>query len=116
MQRLLVVLVLLLVPMTLLADAVDEVRQAELAFARAFAERDKGAFFAFVADDATFLSAGGAFRGKQQIVAGWSAFFEGPVAPFSWAPDRVTVSADGAMGLSTGPIMDPDGRHGGDFI
>jgi pimeloyl-ACP methyl ester carboxylesterase/ketosteroid isomerase-like protein len=116
MQRLLVVLVLLLLPMTSLADAVDEVRQAELAFARAFAERDKAAFFAFVADDATFLSAGGAFRGKQQVVAGWSGFFDGPVAPFSWAPDRVSVSADGAIGLSTGPVLDPAGRHAGDFI
>lgn len=94
----------------------DQVRDAEVAFAKAFADRDKTAFFAMVADDATFLSGGGASAGKAQVVESWSRYFEGPEAPFSWNPDRVSVSADGNLGLSTGPVYDTRSRHVGDFI
>lgn len=95
---------------------VEQVRDAELAFAKAFANRDKAAFFAMVADDATFLSGGTTSTGKQKVIESWSRYFEGPEAPFSWAPDRVSVSADGNLGLSTGPVYGADGSHGGDFI
>jgi hypothetical protein len=37
------------------ADPVDEVRRAEVAFAKAFADRDQAKFFSFVLDDASFL-------------------------------------------------------------
>ena len=97
-------------------NAVDEVRKAETAFARAFADRDKAAFFAFVADDATFLSPLGALRGKQAVVERWSKFFEGPEAPFSWIPERVEVSADGKLGLSIGPVYDAKGNQTGNYI
>lgn len=97
------------------ADPVTEVRDAEIAFARAFADRDREAFFAFVADDATFLSAGSTLSGKARVIEGWSPLLEGP-APFSWAPDRVSVTSDGRLGLSTGPVHDPKGRHVGDYI
>src|SRR5687767_15484014 len=98
------------------ADAVEEVRQTELAFAKAFADRDKAKFFSFVLDDATFLSGGRTLQGKQQVVAGWSPFFDGPQAPFAWAPDRVSVSTDGKLALSSGPVFDPDGNHAGSFM
>lgn len=94
---------------------VEQVRDAELAFAKAFADRDKAVFFAMVADDATFLSGGATSTGKQKVIESWSRFFDGPEAPFSWAPDRVSVTADGNLGLSTGPVYGPDGKHGGDF-
>ena len=35
------------------AVAADQVREAEIAFARAFTDRDQARFFSFVADDAT---------------------------------------------------------------
>ena len=98
------------------AKAVDEVRAAETAFAKAFADRDKAAFFAFVADDATFLSGLGAAHGKQQVIERWSRFFEGPEAPFSWGPERVEVSADGTLGLSIGPVYDPKGNHAANYV
>lgn len=98
----------------LMADAVQEVRQAETNFAKAFADRDKARFFTFVADDAVFMSALGTARGKQKIIERWSRFFDNtPVAPFSWGPERVEVTADGKIGFSTGPIYDGEGKHGG---
>jgi pimeloyl-ACP methyl ester carboxylesterase/ketosteroid isomerase-like protein len=98
----------------LAADPVDEVRRAEVAFAKAFADRDAATFFSFVADDATFLG-GRTSSGRKAVVDSWSRFFEGPVAPFSWGPERVAVDATGTVGLSTGPVYDPDGKHGGSF-
>ncbi|HEX2062273.1 MAG TPA: alpha/beta fold hydrolase [Thermoanaerobaculia bacterium] len=98
-----------------LADATEDVRQAEIAFAKAFADRDKAKFFSFVADDAVFLSPVATLRGKQAVIDGWSRYFDGPRAPFAWTPDRVSVSADGTLALSSGPVFDPDGNHAGSF-
>ena len=98
------------------ADPVEEVRQAEIAFAKAFADRDQTRFFSLVADDATFLSGGRTMRGKAEVVKVWSAFFKDAAAPFSWGPERVVVSADGKLGLSTGPIYDAQARLAGAYI
>ncbi|HEX2120918.1 MAG TPA: alpha/beta fold hydrolase, partial [Thermoanaerobaculia bacterium] len=98
------------------AHPVEQVRQAEIAFAKAFADRDKAKFFSFVAHDATFLSGLTTLRGREQVIERWSRYFATPEAPFSWAPDRVSVSADGTLGLSTGPVYDPKGYHVGDYI
>lgn len=110
------ILLTLALTMPTFAGAVEEVRQAEIAFAKAFADRDKEKFFAMVASDATFLSGLTTASGKQHVVARWSRFFESPQAPFSWGPERVSVSADGKLGLSTGPVYDPKGNHVGDYI
>jgi len=116
-MRLAIVLVLgcafLLAPLAV-ADAVDEVRQAETGFAKAFADRDKAKFFSYVADDAVFMGALHTQRGKQQVVTRWSRFFDGvAVAPFSWGPERVEVTGDGKIGFSMGPIYDGAGKHAG---
>lgn len=113
-MRVLSLLLAVAVSMPLLADAVEEVRQAEIGFARAFADRDKAKFFSYVADDAVFLNALGTLRGKQAVIARWSRFFDNvPVAPFSWGPERVEITGDGKLGFSMGPIYDPDGKHAG---
>lgn len=106
---------LLLAALPLAADPVEEVRQAEIAFAKAFADRDQAKFFSFVADDATFLGGLSTQRGRQAVVDRWSNFFKGPVAPFSWGPDRVAVNAAGNLGLSSGPVFDPNGKHTGSY-
>jgi ketosteroid isomerase-like protein len=54
-------------------------------------------------------------RGKAAVVAGWSSFFQGPQAPFSWDPDQVEVLAGGTLALSTGPVRDPQGQVVGRF-
>lgn len=98
------------------ADPAEEVRQAEIAFAKAFADRDAATFFSLVSDDATFLGGLSTQRGKQAVIDRWSQFFKGAEAPFSWAPDRVAVNASGTLGLSTGPVFDPQGKHSGSFM
>jgi pimeloyl-ACP methyl ester carboxylesterase/ketosteroid isomerase-like protein len=114
-MRLVAICLLLVRALPVLADPVAEIRNAEIAFAKAFADRDKDKFFSFVADDATFLSMV-TLNGKAQVVERWSRFFTGPEAPFSWAPERVSVSADGALGLSTGPVFGADGVHSGNYL
>jgi pimeloyl-ACP methyl ester carboxylesterase/ketosteroid isomerase-like protein len=97
-----------------LGDAVEEVRQAEIGFAKAFADRDKAKFFSYVAPDAVFMTALGTLRGKDAVVERWSRFFDGvPNAPFSWGPERVEVTAGGSVGFSMGPIYGEQGEHGG---
>ena len=86
---------LLLLVSALPAFAVDrseEVRATEVAFAKAFADRDAKKFFAYIADDAQFLGKRNTMRGKQEVIASWSEFFKPAVAPFRWEPERV-VSA-----------------------
>jgi pimeloyl-ACP methyl ester carboxylesterase/ketosteroid isomerase-like protein len=102
-------IVLLLVALPALADAATDVRSAEIAFAKAFADRDAAKFFSFVADDATFLSARGTLNGKAEIVKRWSEFFKSKEAPFSWRPERVVVADAGKLGLSSGPVFDSEG-------
>ena len=111
MQHVLALVLVMATPAA--SDPVEEVRQAEIAFARAFAERNEERFFDLVADDATFLSGTATLRGKAEVRRVWSGFFKEPQAPFSWGPERVVVSGDGKLGLSFGPIYDARGRHAG---
>ena len=96
------------------ADAVDDVRKSEIAFAKAFADRDAAKFFSFVADDATFFGPR-TLDGKKAVIETWSRFFDAKDAPFSWTPERVGVNAAGTIGWSTGPVFGADGKHGGQF-
>src|SRR4051794_31360298 len=106
-MRKLIVLTLLALP--LFADSVADVRGAEIAFAKAFADRDPAKFFAFVADDATFLSARGTLNGKAEVVKRWLEIFKSKDAPFSWRPNTIVLTNEGTLALSTGPVFDSDG-------
>ena len=90
--------------------AQQEVFAAERAFAKTMADRDRAAFGRFIADEAIFFGAQDVQRGKSEVVAAWSAFFEGQQAPFSWEPDRVEVLSSGELALSTGLVRDPAGK------
>jgi len=92
----------------------SEVRAAELAFASTMAERDLEAFASHIADEAVFFT-GKVLRGTDEIVAAWSPFFQGAVAPFSWEPEQVEVLNSGTLALSSGPVHDPDGKRIGTF-
>lgn len=93
----------------------DQVFAAERAFARSMADRDRAAFAAHVADEAVFFTAAVPLRGKAEVVAGWSRFFETEAAPFSWEPDRVEVLPSGTLALSTGRVRDAAGGVIGRF-
>jgi pimeloyl-ACP methyl ester carboxylesterase/ketosteroid isomerase-like protein len=113
-MRLAAALLALTLATAALADAVEEVRQAEIGFAKAFADREKAKFFSYVADDAVFMGALHTQRGKAEVVRRWSRYFDNvPVAPFRWGPERVEVTGDGKIGFSMGPIYDAEGNHGG---
>jgi ketosteroid isomerase-like protein len=97
------------------ATAVDEVRAAETAFAKSMADRDLSAFSALLADETVFFGSKAVFHGKAEVVAGWKRFFDGPAAPFSWAPAEVEVLPSGSLGFTSGPVYDPKGQRIGTF-
>lgn len=97
------------------ASAVDQVRAAETAFAKSMADRNPAAFTALLADEAVFFSGKGVMRGKAAVAAEWKRFFDGPAAPFSWAPAEVEVLPSGTLGFTSGPVYDPKGQRIGTF-
>ena len=97
------------------AELAAQVRAAETAFAATMAGRDLGAFGSFVADEALFFGRRGVLRGRPAVVDGWKPLFDGPKAPFSWAPETVEVLDSGALAMSSGPVYDPEGKVTGTF-
>jgi ketosteroid isomerase-like protein len=93
----------------------DEVRAAETAFAKSMADRNPTAFTALLADEAVFFGGKGVMRGKAAVAADWKRFFDGPAAPFSWAPAEVEVLPSGTLGFTSGPVYDPKGNRIGTF-
>lgn len=93
----------------------EQVRQAELAFAKTMVDRDHAAFATFVSEEAVFFGRSGAQRGKAAVVAAWKGLYEGPQPPFSWTPDTVEVLDSGTLALSSGPVVDPSGVRTGTF-
>jgi ketosteroid isomerase-like protein len=91
-------------------SAQQEVFAAESAFAKSMADRDFEAFGRYVADDTIFFGGKDVQRGKSEVLAAWSGFFEGEQAPFSWEPDGVEVLSSGELALSTGPVRNPEGK------
>jgi ketosteroid isomerase-like protein len=90
--------------------AQQEVFAAERGFAQSMADRNLEAFSRYVADEAIFFGSKDVQRGKPEVVAAWSRFFDGAQAPFSWEPDQVEVLASGRLALSSGPVRDPAGK------
>ncbi len=98
-----------------LTTAAREVEAREVAFARTMADRDFAAFLTFVAEEAIFFAGDQPLRGRDAVGEAWQRFFEGPAAPFSWAPDVVEVLDSGALALSSGPVRNPAGDIVGRF-
>jgi ketosteroid isomerase-like protein len=98
-----------------LVDPTAQVRAAETAFAKSMADRNLAAFTALLADDTVFWGGKGALRGKAAVAADWKRFFDGPSAPFSWAPAEVEVLTSGNLGFTSGPVYDPKGNRIGTF-
>jgi ketosteroid isomerase-like protein len=96
-------------------DAAAEVRAAETAFAKSMADRNLAAFTALLAEEAVFFGGKGVMRGKSAVAADWKRFFDGPSAPFSWAPAEVEVLPSGTLGFTSGPVYDPKGQRVGTF-
>src|SRR5712671_2115051 len=97
------------------ADRSEEVRATEIAFAKAFADRDAKKFFCTSPTTLSFLGRRNTMRGKQEVIVGWSDFFKPTVAPFRWQPERVVTNAAGDLGFSSGPVVDEAGVQIGAF-
>lgn len=102
-------------PAAMLEALEREVTDTERAFAQTMADRDHAAFVSFLSDEAVFFSGSAPVRGKRQVGDAWKRFFEGPDAPFSWAPEQVQVLDSGSLAISTGPVRGPAGKVIGTF-
>jgi len=92
-------------------QARQQVEDTERAFARTMADRDFDAFRSFLADEAVFFSGDTPLRGSQAVSDAWRPYFDGPDAPFSWAPELVVVLETGGLALSSGPVRNPAGER-----
>lgn len=92
-------------------DIQAQVEAVERAFAQTMADRDHAAFTTHLSEEAVFISDTTVLRGKQAVADHWKAYFTGPGAPFSWAPETVTVLDSGKLALSTGPVWDAAGNR-----
>lgn len=97
------------------ADLAADLRATEEAFARTMADRDHQAFVSFLAEDTVFFGQRGEIRGRQAVADAWKPLYEMPDAPFSWQPESATVLDSGALGLTSGPVLAPDGSRIGTF-
>ena len=97
-----------------LAELTAQVRATEIAFAKTLADRDVKAFTAMIAPDVVWL-ADKPLRGPAEVLTRWQKYFEGPTAPFSWAPEQVEVQDGGKLALSTGPVIGANGKRIGTF-
>jgi len=97
------------------AELKEQVRQTEVSFAKTMADRNAAAFASFLTADSVFMSNGKASRGPAEISARWKQYFDGPAAPFSWAPDQVEVLDSGTLAMTSGPVLDPSGKRVGTF-
>ena len=88
----------------------QQVADTERAFAATMADRDHDAFTSYLSEESVFFSGEAPLRGKQQVADAWKPYFEGPDAPFSWEPQQVEVLDSGTLALSSGPVLDPDGK------
>ena len=93
-----------------LAKLASQVRATEIAFAKTLADRDVKKFTSMIAPDVIWL-ADVPLRGPAQVLTRWQKFFDAPQAPFSWAPEIVEVQDGGKLALSTGPVLNPDGKR-----
>jgi len=79
------------------------------------ADRDLDAFVGFLDAETVFFAGPTELRGAEAVEKAWAPFFEGEAAPFSWQPEVVSVLDSGSLGLTSGPVLDPDGNRIGTF-
>lgn len=85
------------------AALVEQVRAAELAFAKTVADDRIDLFEGFLDPEAVFISGMTTTRGKAAIVESWRGSF-GPGRPdFTWQPEVIELAPDATFALSRGP-------------
>jgi len=97
-----------------LAELTEQVRATEIAFAKTLADRDVKTFTSMIAPDVIWLGER-PLHGPAEVVTSWQKYFDGPKAPFSWAPEIVEVQEGGTLALSRGPVLSPEGKRVGTY-
>ena len=97
-----------------LAELTEQVRATEIAFAKTLADRDVKTFTSMIAPDVIWL-ADKPLHGPAEVLTNWQRFFDAPTAPFSWAPEIVEVQQGGKLALSTGPVINGEGKRVGTY-
>jgi ketosteroid isomerase-like protein len=97
-----------------LASLTAEVRATETAFAKTLADRDVKGFMRMIAPDVIWL-ADVPLRGPAQVLTRWQKYFDAPQPPFSWSPETVEVQDGGKLALSTGPVVNAEGKRVGTY-
>jgi len=93
-----------------IAQLTEQVRGTEIAFAKTLADRDAKSFRAMIAPDVIWL-ADATLRGPDEVLTRWQKYFDAAEPPFSWSPEIVEVQAGGKLALSTGPVVDRQGKR-----
>lgn len=93
-----------------LEELQQQVADTERAFAKTMAQRDFEGFVSFLSDEAVFFSGATPLRGKQKVADTWKFYYEQADAPFSWQPETIEVLESGTLALSSGPVLDPEGK------
>ena len=94
---------------------VEDLGDIESAFAATMADRDLEGFANFLDAETVFYAGPTELRGAEAVKEAWALFFEGEAAPFSWRPEVVSVLDSGSLGLTSGPVLDPEGNRIGTF-
>jgi ketosteroid isomerase-like protein len=97
-----------------MVELTEQVRATEIAFAKTLADRDVKTFTSMIAPDVIWL-ADVTLRGPGEVLKNWQKFFDAPKPPFSWAPEAVEVQEGGKLALSTGPVIDAEGKRVGTY-
>jgi ketosteroid isomerase-like protein len=82
---------------------VEQVRAAEIAFAKSVLDGKPEVFASFLDPETVFVSGATVTRGKAAVLDSWKGFFEPQRPYFEWHPEVVELTADGTLGLSRGP-------------
>ena len=93
----------------------EDLGDIESAFAATMADRDLEGFASFLDPETVFFAGPTELRGAEAVKEAWALFFEGEAAPFSWRPEVVSVLDSGSLGLTSGPVLDPEGNRIGTF-
>jgi ketosteroid isomerase-like protein len=75
--------------------------QADRDLSQSVASRDKKKFLSLISETALFVG-DGPMRGHDEIVKGWSAFFDPKGPTLAWEPTRAEVLVGGDVGVTIG--------------
>ena len=98
-----VLVALIFVASTALAELTEEVRCREIGFSKSVESQNAEKFVSFIDADARFVG-NSAMRGTAAIAEAWGIFFTDNGTSIKWRPRFVEVLEDGKLALTRGPF------------